>query len=157
MDVRKVLVAGLVASVVMGMVQMVYEGIAGAGFWSPVVFIAATILRGLQSVQIPVPFDLVGIVVGLMGHMMNSVIFGFIFVAILGRFAMSRPALAGIGIVYSLVIFAMMWYAIVPAVDPVMLRLNGTVFAIAHMMWGAGLGLLIPQRAQEASPRLETA
>lgn len=149
MDVRRVIVTGLVASVVMGMLQMIYEAVAGAGFWSPVVFIAATILRGRQSVQIPVPFDQVGIVVGLMGHMMNSVIFGFIFAAILGRFAMSRPALAGVGIVYALVIFAMMWYAIVPAVDPVMLKLNGTVFAIAHIMWGAALGLLIPQQAQE--------
>ncbi len=157
MNGRRVLWAGLIASIVMGMIEMVYEGVAGAGFWSPVVFIAATILRGLQSVQIPVPFDLAGVVAGLMGHMMNSVIFGFIFAAIVGRSTMSRAALVGAGIVYSLVIFAIMWYIVVPTVDPVMLKLNGTVFAIAHIMWGAVLGLLLPQQSQEVPARLRTA
>ena len=38
-----------------------------------------------------------------------------------------------------------MWFLVVPAIDPVMLKLNGMVFAIAHMMWGAALGLIVPQ------------
>lgn len=118
---------------------------AGAGFWSPVVFIGATVLRGLQSVQVPVPLDLAGVVLGLMGHMMNSVIFGIIFAWIFARTARSRSALVGWGMVYGLMIFAVMWYVVVPAVDPVMLKLNATVFAISHVMWGAALGLNVPQ------------
>jgi hypothetical protein len=53
MNMARVLGAGLVASIVMGMVEMVFEATAGPGFWSPLVFIAATVLRPLQSVPIP--------------------------------------------------------------------------------------------------------
>ena len=72
----RTLIAGLVASVVMGMIEMIFEAVAGTGFWSPLVFIGATVLRDFQTVAIPVPFDVVAVVVGLMGHMMNSVILG---------------------------------------------------------------------------------
>jgi hypothetical protein len=40
----------------MGIIEMVAEGIAGAGFWSPVVFIAATVEREVQVVPVPMPF-----------------------------------------------------------------------------------------------------
>jgi len=145
MNVRRVLVVGLIASIVMGMIEMMYEAVAGAGFWSPVVFIAATVARGLPSVQVPVPFLLTGVVLGLMGHMMNSAILGLIFAGVSARLAASRAALAAWGAVYGLMVFGVMWYAVVPLVDPVMLKLNPAVFAISHVMWGAVLGLLVPQ------------
>lgn len=147
MNVRRVVGAGLIASVVMGMIEMIYEAVAGAGFWSPVVFIGATILRGLQSVQVPVPFLFWGVLFGLMGHMMNSVIFGLIFAWIVSRTSLVRGRLVVAGVVYALAIFVVMWYVIVPAIDPVMLKLNATVFAIAHIMWGAALGLIVPPAA----------
>jgi len=156
MNVRRVVVAGLIASIVMGMIEMMYEAVAGAGFWSPVVFIAATVARGLQSVPVPVPFLLTGVVLGLMGHMMNSAILGLIFSGVFARLAASRGALAAWGAVYGLMVFGVMWYAVVPLVDPVMLKLNPAVFAIAHVMWGAVLGLLVPQPSTE-SVRLQGA
>ncbi len=145
MNVRRVVGAGLIASVVMGMIEMMYEAMAGAGFWSPVVFIGATVVRGLQSIQAPVPFDPVGVVVGLMGHMMNSVIFALIFTALCSRIAASRGGLVGWGVAFGLVVFGVMWYVVVPLVDPVMLKLNAPVFAVSHAMWGAALGWLAPQ------------
>lgn len=145
MDTGRVLRAGIVASIVMGMIEMIYEAVAGAGFWSPVVFIGATVLRGLQSLQAPVSFHFGGVVLGLMGHMMNSVILGLIFAAIFSRSAMSRGALVGVGVVYALAVFLVMWYVVVPGIDPVMRQLNGTVFAIAHVMWGAVLGWFVFQ------------
>ena len=45
----RVLVPGLVASLVLGMWQMIVEAIVGAGLWSPPIYIAATLLRGLQG------------------------------------------------------------------------------------------------------------
>ncbi len=147
MDIRRIVGAGLIASVVMGMIEMLSEAAFGAGFWSPVVFIGATVLRSLQSVQVPVPFILVGVVLGLMGHMMNSAIFGLIFAGLFSRAARSRLGLVIAGAIYGLVIFGIMWYGVVPAIDPVMLKLNATVFAFAHFMWGAALGLLAPQAA----------
>ncbi len=155
MNIRRLLVAGIVASLVMGMIEMVYEALAGDGFWSAPVYIGATVLRGLQSVRIPVAFNFWGVVLGLMGHMMNSVIFGLIFAAIFARGARSRAGLVVSGTIYSLVLFFMMWYVVAPAIDPVILNLNATVFAIAHIMWGAALGLLVP-RVAEAALRTRT-
>jgi len=43
------------------------------------------VLRGLQAVQAPVAFNFWGVVLGLMGHMMNSIILGFIFAALFAR------------------------------------------------------------------------
>ncbi len=155
MIIGRTLLAGLVASIVMGMVEMMYEAMGGAGLWSPVVFIAATVLRNLQSVPVPVPFMMMPVVLGLMGHMMNSMILGLVFGWIASRSGMSRGALVGVGVLYALAIFVIMWYLVVPGIDPVMLKLNGVVFAIAHMMWGAVLGLVVPEPAAAAG-RLKT-
>ena len=46
------------------------------------------------------------------------------------------------GAVWGAVVFAMMWYVVVPAVDPGMLNLNAPAFFVGHLMWGAALGLL---------------
>jgi hypothetical protein len=150
----RVLLAGLLASLVMGMIEMLYEAIGGAGFWSPVVFIAATVVRGLQSVPVPVPFQPLGVVLGLMGHMMNSVILAFIFAQFVAPRLRNTNALLFGGMIYSLVVFVVMWFGIVPLVDPVMLKLNGLVFAISHLMWGAALGLVLGwQKAPALAPR----
>ncbi len=137
----RILVAGLIASAVMGMVQMVYEAVAGAGLWSPVVFIAATLMRDLQTAPTPVPFQFVPVILGLMGHMMNSAILGFIFAWLASSRVRGLAQLIGWGMVYGVVVFVVMWFAVVPLVDPVMLHLNGVAFFIAHLMWGAALGL----------------
>ena len=50
--------------------------------------------------------------------------------------------LALAGMVYGVVIFGVMWYGVLPLIDEVMLRLNLVVFLVAHLMWGAALGLL---------------
>ena len=138
----KLLGAGLIASLVMGMWEMIVEAIIpnGAGFWSAPVYIAATIFRNLQSVARPVPFDALGVVAGLMGHMMNSVIFGLIFAFVIAPRFKSLVVQWVAGMVYGMVVFAMMWFVIVPLVDPVMLNLNAVVFLLGHLMWGVALG-----------------
>ncbi len=143
MDIRRVLVGGIVASLVMGMIEMIYEAVAGSGFWAPVVYIGATVLRGLQAVQAPVAFNFWGVVLGLMGHMMNSIILGLIFVALFAHSSRARGALVISGAMYGLAVFFAMWYLVVPAIDPVLRQLNATAFAVAHIMWGAALGLLV--------------
>jgi len=144
---KKVLIAGLVASVVMAMIEMVYEGLFGAGFWSAPIFIAATVLRDLQTVAIPVTFSLIPTVLGMMGHMMNSVVLGVVFAALFGRF-LSAPMMGAIvGALYALAIFIVMWFVALPFIDPVMLNLNPIVFAISHMMWGAVLGGMVARNS----------
>lgn len=143
MQLKHIVLGGLVASMVMGMWEMVLEQFIGNGFWSPVVYIAATILRDLQNVTTPVPFEIVPVVLGLMGHMMNSVILGIIFALIAPRLTGSQSGLVGLGAVYGVLVFLVMWFVVVPVVDPVMLRLNFLVFLLGHMMWGIGLGLVL--------------
>jgi len=131
---------------------MVVEAVAGDGFWAPVVYIGATVLRGLQSVQPPVGLHLGGVVLGLMGHMMNSVILALVFSALIARRFAGRGSLVVGGAVYGLVVYFVMWYVVVPVVDPVMLNLNAAVFALGHIMWGAVLGRFLPAPAT-AAPR----
>jgi hypothetical protein len=76
---RRLIFAGVIAGLINGLVEMVAEGIAGAGFWSPVVFIAATVDRELQVVRVPVPFVPLPVVLGLVGHLANSIILTAIF------------------------------------------------------------------------------
>ncbi len=138
----KLLAAGLAAGIVMAMWQMMVEALGGNGFWSPPVYIAATLLRDLQRVATPVPFDFVGIMVGLMGHMMNSVILGLVFTFLIGPRFHSLIGQAVAGLIYGMVIFLAMQLVLLPIVDPVILRLNATTFLIAHMMFGVVLGAL---------------
>ncbi len=145
-------VGSLIAGMVYGMWTMLVEAILHAGqglvqaFFSPVVYIAATVLGGFGNPnfypvgQLP-PADPVAIVLGLMGHMMNSLIFGVIFLWLVDRFAQTDNArlLAGLG--YGILVFLLMWYLVTPVVDPVMTHVNYLGFLAGHMMYGIGLGL----------------
>ncbi|MBI4789701.1 MAG: hypothetical protein HY782_21940 [Chloroflexi bacterium] len=140
----KLLGAGLIASLVMGMWEMMVEAIIpnGAGFWSAPTYIAATILRNLQAVARPVPFDLVAVMAGLMGHMMNSVIFGLVFAFVIAPRFKSLIGQVVAGMMYGAVVYAVMALIVVPLVDPVMANLNAVVFFLGHLMWGVALGAL---------------
>lgn len=144
MDLRRVVLAGLIASIVMGMMEMVYEAIAGDGFWSPVVYIGATVLRSLQSLAPPVGFLFWGVILGLMGHMMNSVVLTWLFTQTAAKAAKSRGGLVASGAFFGIAAFLVMWYVVLPFVDPVMLNLNATFFFLSHIVWGGALGYLLP-------------
>ncbi len=140
----KLLIPGLVASLVMGMWEMMVEAIIpnGTGFWSAPTYIAATIFRNLQTVARPVPFDFVGVMAGLMGHMMNSVILGLIFAFVIAPRFKSLIGQVVAGMVYGGVVYGVMALVVVPFVDPVMANLNAVVFFLGHLMWGIALGAL---------------
>lgn len=144
MDIRRIMVAGIAASLVLAMWEMVVEALIpdGAGFFGPPIAIGATIVRDLQGSSNPIPFDAVALVLGLMGHMMNSVVLGAAFGAVVARITPSPVATVGLGMVMGAAVFAAMWFALLPAIDPLMLNLNGPVFFAAHLMWGGALGFL---------------
>lgn len=143
---KRIIIAGLIASIAMAMIEMMYEGLFGVGFWSAPVFIAATILRNLQAVAIPVAFSAIPVGLGMMGHMMNSAILAFVFVALLGRFAPTRMTGAILGALYALVVFLIMWFIALPFIDPVMLNLNPLVFALSHVVWGTVVGTMVTKK-----------
>ena len=146
----RVLIAGVLAGLVMAMFEMLYEAIGGAGFWSPVVFIAATLQRNLQSSTLPVAFEPVPVWLGLMGHMLNSVILGLVFAWLVAPHLHSLTGLVVGGVVYGLIVFAVEWFVVVPVVDPVMLKLNGLAFGVSHVLFGATLGLVMGWRMTPA-------
>lgn len=140
---RRVIFAGVIAGLTNGIIEMVAEGIAGTGFWSPVVFIAATIQRELQVVPVPVPFLPLPVVLGLAGHLINSIILTAIFALLLAPRPADRDALVLAGILYGLEVFVVVWFGIVPLVDPVFLKINVPAFVVAHIVWGATLGIIL--------------
>lgn len=151
MSYQRIILAGLIASIVMGMWEMVVEQVAGGnGFWSPVTYIAATILRDYQQVPTPVPFEALPVVLGLMGHMMNSVLLGAGFALITRPAHGSRNELIAFGAAYGIAVMLIMWLVVLPLVDPVMLRVNVVGFFIAHIMWGVGLGIALGWTAENA-------
>ena len=142
MSYRRVILAGLIASVVMGMWEMVAEQLAGGnGFWAPVTYIAATLLRDYQQVTTPVPFAVLPVVLGLMAHMMNSVVLAVIFAKFAPQLTSSVNRLISLGAAYGVVVFIGMWFVVLPIVDPVMLRLSFPIFVLGHVMWGTSLGI----------------
>ncbi|MEW5990466.1 MAG: hypothetical protein AB1736_03855 [Chloroflexota bacterium] len=144
MNTRAIIFGGIVASLVIAMWEMVVEAVipGGAGLFGPPVAIGATLVRDLQGASNPIPFDFAALLVGLAGHMMNSVILAAVFGITIGRRGIGTPGLLVAGIAWGVAVFAAMWFVVVPAVDPLVLNLNGVAFLAGHMMWGAALGLL---------------
>jgi len=145
-------IGALIASVVLGMWEMIVEAVlhvgqdAVAGFFSPVEYIAATVLGGFNNPnfypagQLP-PVQALPIVLGLMGHMMNSVLLGLVFFGVVSSLSRSRATSLIAGLVYGVAVFVLMWFVVLPVVDPVMLRVSFVAFLAGHMMFGLGLGL----------------
>jgi len=144
MNIRAILIGGVVASLVIAMWEMVVEAVLpdGAGFFGPPIAIGATLVRDLQGASNPIPFDLAALVIGLAGHMMNSVILAAIFGLAIGRRGLGPSAVLAAGMVWGAIVFVAMWFVIVPVVDPLVLNLNGVAFLAGHLTWGAALGLL---------------
>jgi hypothetical protein len=144
MNTRAIFIGGIAASLIIAMWEMIVEAILpdGAGLFGPPIAIGATVVRDLQGSLNPIPFDLTALVIGLGGHMMNSVLLAVVFGLAIGRRSLGTTALLSAGIAWGAVVFVAMWFVVVPAVDPLVLNLNAVVFLVGHMMWGAALGLL---------------
>ena len=136
----RVLFAGLIAGFVMGMLEMVFEGLAGLGIWSPLVFIGATVQRDLQTLTPPAPFLAVAVALGMMGQLMNSVLLGLVFAWLAAPRLGGAAAMFAGGILFGLIVFALTWFVVLPLLDPVMLQVNPAGFAASHVVWGAILG-----------------
>lgn len=152
MDIRKILIVGIVASLVIAMWEMVVEAVIpnGAGFFGAPIAIGATVIRDLQGSANPIPFDAPALILGLMGHMMNSVILAGVFGLIVTRLSLSATGLIGLGMAFGAVVFAVMSFVVTPIVDPLMGNLNQVAFFVGHLMYGAALGFLWSRVGQTA-------
>jgi len=133
---------GLIAGLVFAMWAMIV-GIFTSNLWAPPQGIGQALGLGHQGHD----FQIVPFVVGLMGHMMNSIIFGLIFLAIAVALKLRGIAAVVVGMMYGIVVYVAMYWLVLRNL------LNGTSgsflsanpewsWIVAHLMFGGVLGLL---------------
>lgn len=144
---------GLIAGLVFAMWAMVV-GIFTSNLWAPPQGIA-------QSIGIGSPghaFQLLPFLVGLMGHMMNSIILGALFIAIARALKLNAATAIAGGMVWGIAVYVVMYWVVLRGL------LSGTSasflsanpewsWVAAHLMYGIVLGALAaygPVRSLEA-------
>lgn len=137
-------IGGLLGGVVMAMWSMIVLAIIGEGFWTPVNLIAHTIWSGAP---LDGAFSWGALLLGLAVHMMVSIGLGVAFAVaaqFAGRLAGSRTMVLGGGMVFGIAVWLVNQYLIWPALDSAASdAFTPWVFAIAHLMYGAVVGLLV--------------
>ncbi len=139
----KAVAAGLVAGLVFAMWAMVV-GIFTSNLWAPPQGIAQAIGIGHAGHD----FQIVPFVLGLMGHMMNSIIIGLIFFAIVAAFKLRGGIVVLAGMVYGFAVYLVMYFVVLRGL------LSGTSssflsanpewsWILAHLMYGVVLGALL--------------
>jgi len=92
-------------------------------------------------------FQLVPLVVGLMGHMMNSIVLGVIFIAVANATRLRGPAVVVGGMVYGVVVYVAMYWVLLRGI---LSSTSGSFLSAnpewswiaAHLMFGVVLGAL---------------
>ena len=153
-DMRGVIIgggtAGIFAGVVMAMAAMFYDAANGSGFFLPVRSIAATwfgrnALVGGAAV----------LLVGLVTHLGTSALGGVVFAALPSSRKSATAALLG-GLVWGVVVWAILSFAIMPWLNPTMYA--GTVgkepgwWFVLHLIYGAML-VVTPGLVRRVSAR----
>jgi len=119
-------------------------GIFASRLWAPPQGIAQSIGIGTQGWD----FQFVPFILGIMGHMMNSIIIGLIFLAVATALRLRQLALVAAGVIYGVVVYLVMYYPILRG----LLASNSGSFltsnpewswVLAHLMYGAILGFLL--------------
>ena len=136
----KWVVPGLIAGLIFAMWAMVV-GLFTSTLWAPPQGIAQAIGIGSGGHD----FQLVPFVVGLMGHMMNSIVIGAIFIVIARALHLHGPAAIAGGMVYGAVVYAAMYWVLLRGLlgstSGSFLSANPEwSWILAHLMFGVVLG-----------------
>jgi hypothetical protein len=129
-------VAGIIGGILMAMIMMMATAAGGIGLFAPLRLIAAT-FYGKDAMVGGGP-----LLVGLMGHMMNSMVFGVIFAWIARRRLAAFPALMA-GVAFGVAIWAIMTFGGLPMLNPMMrerVAMMPVAWFIAHVAFGMGVG-----------------
>jgi hypothetical protein len=119
-------------------------GIFSSNLWAPPQGIGQAIGIGHQGHD----FQIVPFIAGLIGHMMNSIILGAIFIAVALALRLHDGVLVAAGMVWGLIVYAVMFWLILRGL------LSGTsgsflssnpewAWVAGHLMFGAVLGALV--------------
>lgn len=127
-------VGGIIGGMAMAMWMMLYYLATNRGFWKPVGYIGHVVLR-TGSVTAAGP-----VVAGIVIHMMMSMVLGALIAQVLPA---DRLLSMAVGVMASLVVWVVLQYGFLNLVDKA--AFHGLVpwaFAVGHVMYGAGLGLI---------------
>ena len=166
--------AGVLASIVMAMYAMFVSWGKDHGFFTPMYHIASLwispshMMMSMQNGMMhhAFTFTLGPAVLGAVLHMMTGAMYGALFGVIAARLNLSVAALAGLGVVYGLIVFLVSTYIALPIAGAIfgsgdqiknMAQMAGWgTFIIEHLLFGLTLGGLIgiarSQFAPVASP-----
>lgn len=155
---REGILGGIVAGMVMAMVAMLYALIAEGDLLAPVTQMAALFLGGDSG-------SALGIVVGLMLHMMAAAAFGAVFVLLTRLVVRTDWLLSDAGLVpvavpamvYILVEWAVAAFVVLPIVDRPLLATFASIGGLAaHAMYGLVLAWWLVWRAEPTAVHVHT-
>ena len=138
-------VGGLIAGLVFAMWAMIVGAFTpGSNLLAAPQGIAQSIGIGAQGHDI----QIVPLLAGLMGHMMNSVIFGLLFVGILAALKLRGSGTVVAGMVYSLAVYVVMYLVVLrgllSSTSPSFLSANPEwSWIVGHLIFGVALGALL--------------
>jgi hypothetical protein len=163
----------VIASLVMAMYAMMAAYAKDTGFFTPLYHIAslvtndADMMRSMKADQMngdAFTFLFGPALLGAMIHMMTGAMYGAVFGVIASRLRLGLAALAGVGMVYGFLVFAMSAYIGLPLAAAIfnsgdsiknMAEMAGWgTFIIEHLMYGAALGALTAVGLGRSSTRL---
>lgn len=134
-------VGGMLGGAVMAMWSMVVLWATGDGFWTPLNLIAHTVWR---SAPIGASFSVGALIIGMVVHMMMSMLLGVGLAVTGARAGLTRPVLVAASMVAGLMLWVVMQYGAWQVVDPTAAdAFTPWVFAVAHLMYGAVTGAVI--------------
>jgi hypothetical protein len=133
---------GLIAGLFFAMWTMVV-GLFTSTFWAPPQGIAQSVGIGTAGHN----FQLVPFVAGIVGHMMNSIVIGVVFIAIARALRLQGPAAVVGGMIYGLLVYAAMFRVLLRGV---LSSTSGSFLSAnpewswiaAHLIFGVVLGAL---------------
>lgn len=135
---------GMVGGTVMAMWSMVALSLNGSGFWQPLNLIAHTFWRGAP---LDAKFSLGAALLGLVVHMMMSMMVGVVFALGVQRIHGDLISVSVLGMIIGTVIWVVMQYGIWRVVDAAAATaFTPWVFAVGHAMFGAATGLVVRER-----------
>lgn len=140
--------AGVVAGMIMAMYAMVSSaiGFGGQGFFTPLYGIAAPVIGTTEMERSMQPgsfhFAPVPALIGMMGHLMWSAVYGAIFGGIVGALRTTGAAAIVLGGLYGLAVMVLMSFVVLPLFGlGSMPQMVGTPsWVIEHLIFGMALG-----------------
>jgi hypothetical protein len=134
---------GLIAGIVFAMWAMVV-GLLTSTLWAPPQGIAQTVGIGTPGHD----FQLIPFLAGMLGHMMNSLVLGIVFILIVRAFHLGGIGTVIGGMVYGVAVYAVMYWVLLrgllAATSASFLSANPEwSWVAAHLMFGVVLGALV--------------